>query len=182
MAILDRKNTKIARTGVLWEADLDTPWPTSNTEIITAPWRSWGYLGTDGLGEELSRSEEELKAWQDNETIDTIVTDSGLTYSVPVLETRKHVIETIYGTTVNPDGSYHVDPGAVRPRRKFVFESVDKRTMKKTMTKFIGTVTDLGSINYTSTEFLIITPTIKTFGGKDVIDDLLADEVETVEN
>lgn len=182
MAILDQKNFKYTRTGVLWEASLDTPWPVSTDEVITAPWKSWGFLGVEGIGEEITRSEEPVRVFQKNEEVDTLVTEAGATYTVPVMETRKHIIETLWGTVVSPDGSYTIDPAAKRPRRKFVWEAVNLSTMQKTVKLFVASVTDIGGVNYTSTEAIIVSPTLKVFGNIMVLDDQLketsAPEVE----
>ena len=177
MSTLNAKNVRFARTGGLWSAPVGTALPTSNTDPIPATFQSWGYLGPDGIGEAISQTSEDVPAWQNGDIVGTVVTESTATYSVPAMETRKHIIEEVYGTVVNEvDGSYEIDPGAVKPRRLFIMEVVDTTTMKKMRKTFEGQVTEVGEINYTSTESIILTPTIKVFGKIKVVDDALIAE------
>lgn len=174
MATLDANNVKIARTGSFWSAPVTAEFPIDIDTAPSADWQSWGYLSSDGLSEALSESNEDIIAWQNGDVVETVSTEASMTYTIPALETRKHIIEAVYGTTVSEvDGSYVISPGASRTRMKFMLELVDKRTLNKTRKFFEGKVSEIGEITYTSTAAIVLNPTIKVFGDIDVIDENL---------
>lgn len=174
MPLLNAENVRLTHTGGIHEADLGTPWPTSTAEPLGPAWRGWGYVGNEGIGRALSSSSEPITAMQNGDTVAEIVTEASATYTVPALETRPWIIETIYGTEVDEtDGSYTISPAAAKKRKRFVVEMVDNRTMNKTIQMFEATVTEIGDINYTSTDAIILQPTLRVYGDIKVIDDNL---------
>lgn len=171
MATLDAKNVKIARTGSFWSAPVEAEFPLDTEAAPSAEWKSWGYLSADGISEALSESSEDIIAWQNQDVVESVSTDAAMTYTIPALESRAHIVEAVYGTTVSlVDGSYVISPGAARKRMKFMIELVDKRTLAKTRKFFTGMVSEIGEITYTSTAAIILSPTIKVFGDVSVID------------
>lgn len=184
MANLDAKNVKIARSGMFYEAPLGTKVPLTNTEELDPLFKAWGYLGPDAIGEAISESVEDMPAWQNGDIVASIATESSATYTVPAMETLPHIIETVYGTVVDrTTGRYTIKPGASRETKLFLFETIDTRgrVPKKTRKYFEGQVTEIGEVSYTSTDAVIITPTIRVFGDIEVIDDALIEVPEASE-
>jgi hypothetical protein len=174
MANLDANKVRFTRTGAFYEAPLGTPFPTDTSTPLPSAWIGWGYLGPDGPSRSLSSKSSDIKAWQDNETIATINTESSATYTIPAMETRKEIIETVYGSVVSgANGSYSIKPGKAAVRKCFVLETVDPRTLNKVRECWIAEVTEVADSKYTSTDAFIVVPTFKVFGDIFVIDDSL---------
>lgn len=176
MATLDAANVKIPRLGGLFSAPLGTPWPVDTATPLPAEWKAWGYLGSEGIGRAISSTSTDITAFQDNEVVATINSESSATYTIPSLETRAHIIEAVWGTEVvstSEFGTYVIDPSASKPRLRFVAELVDKRDMSKERQLFEAETLEVGEQTYVSTDAIILTPTLKVFGSITVIDDKL---------
>lgn len=180
MANLDANKVRFTRTGAFYEAPLGTPFPTDTSTPLPSAWIGWGYLGPDGPSRALSSKSSDIKAWQDNETIATINTESSASYTIPAMETRKEIIETVYGSVVSgANGSYTIKPGKAAVRKCFILETVDPRTLNKVRECWIAEVTEVADSKYTSTDAFIVVPTFKVFGDIFVIDDSLKTVVTT---
>ena len=87
-----------------------------------------GYLSEDGLIPERERSTKDIKAWQFNAVVRTLVTDAKATYKFTLIQTNKATIEFAFGTTVVQtvaEGTYNADPSATGGLKSFVFDAVD---------------------------------------------------------
>lgn len=183
MAVYDSKKMRRANTGFWLTAEEGTPRLTeaelkAGVEAIIADgtWKTWGLLATEGVGEALSQSTEDVKVFQDNMTVDTIVTDSSGEFTVPSVEVRKEIIETVHATTVASNGAYTIDLNASRPHRECLWATYDRRSDKWKWQQFTAQVVSIADVNNVSTETAVCTPTFKVFGGIFVIDEFLAEE------
>lgn len=87
-----------------------------------------GYLSEDGLVPERERSTTDIKAWQNNAVVRTLVTDAKSTYKFTLIQTNKATIEFAFGVTVTQtvtEGTYNADPAATGGLKSFVFDAID---------------------------------------------------------
>jgi hypothetical protein len=98
--------------------------PTDASTALTG-FTDLGYLSEDGVTNSLSTSSTPIKAWQNNATVRTIITDGTETFQCVFIETKAETVGLYYGGTVDADGSIVSDPGANTPEQKMVFEYVD---------------------------------------------------------
>jgi hypothetical protein len=173
MANLDAKKVRFTRTGAFFEAPLGTPFPTDTSTPLSGAWTAWGFLGTDGPSRGLSSKATDIKAWQNNETIASIY-EGDATYTIPAMETRKEIIETVFGTVVDTaNGSYTITSGKAKVRKCFVLETVNPVNLNKTREMFVAECSEIADTKYSNTDAFVIVATFKVFGDITVIEDAL---------
>ena len=84
--------------------------PTDHSTALTGA-NDLGYVSEDGITESRSRDTNEIKAMQNGDTVAVAVTGATHSFQCVFMESKKEVIETYYGTTVDDaDGSWVVVP------------------------------------------------------------------------
>jgi len=118
------------RTGISGEVSVGPTTASAPATAIAAMtgFVGLGYLSEDGLVPDPSRSTKDIKAWQNNAVVRTLITDAKCTYKFTLIQTNKATIEFAFGTTVTQtvtEGTYSADPAATGGRKSFVFDAVD---------------------------------------------------------
>jgi hypothetical protein len=172
MQTLDANNIRTAYTGGLHYAPQGTPHPTSITGALPAVWKGLGYLASEGPKRSTKKTIVEKKAWQENAVVLSDVEDADFNWVIPTIETKAELIPLAWGGSVNPaTGLYTISATRLGDIYEFLFETVDKRTLKKTWQMWTGQVIEVDDQGYTSTDILGLGMTIKCRGDITVIDE-----------
>ena len=146
-------NVRVAVTGEISVGATTATAPTGTGGALTG-FTGLGYVGEDGVTESRDRSTEDIKAWQNGDTVRTLVTEGSLTYNFKLLETTKAAVELAYGTTVTQsvtDGNYVIVPTSTGGRKSFVIDVVDGSNLRRIYIPQ-GEVTEVGDTVYANGE------------------------------
>lgn len=146
-------NVRVAVTGEVLVGLTTATAPTGTGGTITG-FSGLGYVSEDGVTETRDRSTDTIKAWQNADTVRTVVTDSTLTYTFTLIETNKATVELFYGTTVTAaasDGNFVIVPSNTGGRKSFIIDVVDGTELIRTYIPK-GEVTEVGDKVYASGE------------------------------
>lgn len=121
----DASNVRVAVTGAVYVGPSGTTAPTDATTPLDAAMLDLGYVSEDGVTETRERSTEKIKAWQNATLVREVVTESGMTYTFRLLETKKETVEVYYGSTVEADGSVKINPSKTGGRQAFALDVID---------------------------------------------------------
>lgn len=149
----DSSKVRVAVTGEVLVGATAATAPTG-TGGTTTGFTGLGYVSEDGVTETRDRSADDIKAWQNGDTVRTVVTDGNLTFSFTLLETKKETVELFYGTTVTQtvtDGSFVIVPTNTGGRKSFILDVVDGAELRRTYIPS-GEVTEVGDIVYSNGE------------------------------
>ena len=148
-------NVRVAVTGKVSVGPTATAAPTSSSVALAAGLVDLGYVGEGGVTESRERSTSDIKAWQNNDVVRTMVTDGKITYTFALLETSKVALETFYGATTSAatstDGRIDVVPTATGGRKSFVIDVVDGADLLRIYLAS-AEVTEVGDVVYSGTE------------------------------
>lgn len=98
----------------------------ATTALPSADWKDVGYISDDGVTETRDRSTDTIVAWQNSDTVRTVVTDSSISVQFTGIETNQNMVELFYGSAVTTtDGSVEIVPSDSGGRRSFVLDYVD---------------------------------------------------------
>lgn len=124
---LSASNAEVAVSGQIFVGDEDAAIPTSlSFDPLDNQYVGLGYLSPDGFSIVPESSSNDLPAWQNGAILRTIISDAKITATFMMVETKKDVIETYWGTTVNTvTGAYDIDPGATGGKKKWLFAVID---------------------------------------------------------
>lgn len=152
---LTSANVRVAVTGVVSVAPTATAAPTSSSSALNVAFVDLGYIGESGITESRERSTTDVKAWQLNDVVRTIVTDGKITYTLTLLETTKAALELFYGATTTgataTDGQVVIVPTTTGGRKSFVFDVVDSAEKQRIYVPS-GEITEVGDVTYNGTE------------------------------
>jgi hypothetical protein len=123
---LDSANVDVAVSGGVFFDATSAVAPTDATTALPANWRDVGYISEDGVVETRDRSTNNIIAWQNADTVRTVVTESSLTIQFVMIETNPNSVELYYGVPVDDtDGSVEIIPATTGGRRSMVLQYVD---------------------------------------------------------
>ncbi|MDN4616409.1 hypothetical protein P5G50_18330 [Leifsonia sp. F6_8S_P_1B] len=122
---LDSAEVNVAVTGAWYVAPTGTTGPTSASSELPDAFHNLGYLSEDGTTRTTDRSTNDIKAWQRGALVRTVTTDASVSYQLTLIQTNRETVELYFGTTVNADGSFDVDPSSSGGRKSFVFDVLD---------------------------------------------------------
>lgn len=149
----DATKVRVAVTGEVSMGLTSATAPTTASGAITG-FTGLGYVSEDGVTETRERSTENIKAWQNADTVRTVVTDAGLSYSFTLIETKKETVELYYGSTVTQtvtEGTLVVVPANTGGRRSFVIDVIDGTELLRIYIPS-GEVTEVGDKVFASGE------------------------------
>ena len=152
---LNSSNVLVALTGAIYVADTGTTLPTTAAGAWAAGFTDLGYLSEDGISEEPEDDTAEIKAWQNGDTVRTLITGSKLNFAFTLIETTAAGLELYYkGATVTGTG---VGPAAIEiknptaEKHAFGFDVIDGDRLIR-WTVGAGEVAERGSITYKNDE------------------------------
>lgn len=123
---LDATNVRVAVTGAVYSGPSGTTAPTDATTALDAALIDLGYVHEDGVTETRERSTEKIKAWQNGALLREVVTESSMTYTFRLLETKKETVEAYYGATVDGvTGAVSINPSSTGGRMCFAIDVMD---------------------------------------------------------
>lgn len=144
---LDASNVAVAITGAWYGAPVGTTGPTGADSTLDQDFVDYGYLSNDGTTKSVDRSSSDIIAWQNNDKVRSVITESGVTFSFTLIESKPEVIELYTGAKMGVDGSFEVHPGSTGGRKAFVFDVVDNGSGVDEFQRFYipeGEVTEVG--------------------------------------
>lgn len=150
---LTSANVRVAVTGAVYRGATTATAPTS-TSSATTGFTELGYVGQDGVREQRTLSMTDIKAWQNNDVVRTVVTDGKVTFRLTLIETAQATLETFYGTTGTTgvgEGSIPIKPSATGGRYSWIIDVVDG-AKKDRIYVSEGEVTDRGELIYANGE------------------------------
>ncbi|MFH0243591.1 hypothetical protein ACGRHY_14455 [Streptomyces sp. HK10] len=119
---------RVAITGELFSAPLGTTAPTDASTALDAAYKGHGYVSEDGVTENWDDSVDNIVAWQNATVVRAARTESVLTLSCTLIQTRGSNLELFYpGSTVEANADeWKIEVAApTSDRRTFVLNVVD---------------------------------------------------------
>jgi hypothetical protein len=167
----DSSNVRVAVTGEVSVAPTATAAPTAVDTALTG-FVGLGYVGEDGITESRERSTTDIKAWQNADTVRTVVTDANLSYTFKLIETTEASLELFYGAAVASE-KLVVTPATTGGRKSFVFDIEDGADLLRIYVPE-GEVAEVGDVVYASGEAIGYEVTVRAYpntaaGGSAVI-------------
>lgn len=149
---LTSSNVRVAVTGAVYAAPTATAAPDAADSTLNVAFKDLGYVSEDGVTETRERSTDDIKAWQNADLVREVVTDSKLSYSLTLIETKEDVIELFYGASVDTDdGSIQIVPATTGGRKSFVIDVIDGTSLIRTYLPS-AEITEVGDQVYASGE------------------------------
>lgn len=172
---VDANKVAVAVTGAISVGLTTATAPTGTAGTLTG-FTDLGYVGEDGVTESNPATGEaqKIKAWQNGATVRTIrsASEDNPTWTFVMIETKKEVIETYYGTTVTQtatEGTYVIDTQALRGKKSYVIDVIDGSELERVYIP-LGEVVEVGDKVYANGEVVGYEVTIEghrssTLGG-----------------
>lgn len=157
-------NVRVAVTGEISVGATTATAPTSTSSALTG-FTGLGYVGEGGVTETRERSTEDLKAWQNADTVRTVITESVLSYTFQLIETNEATLELFYGAAATlgvSDGNIKVVPASTGGRKSFVIDVVDGAELVRIYIPQ-GEVSEVGDVVYASNEPIGYEVTIRAY-------------------
>lgn len=175
----DSSNVRVAVTGEVSVAPTATAAPTAVDSALNVAFVGLGYVGEDGITESRERSTTDIKAWQNADTVRTVVTDANLSYTFKLIETTEASLELFYGSAVASE-KLVVTPATTGGRKSFVIDVEDGTDLLRIYIPE-GEVAEVGDVVYASGEAIGYEVTVRAYpnataGGSAVI---FASAIET---
>lgn len=123
--MLNASQATFALTGEFFYSDAESDVIPTATSVIPAGWKGLGYHNADGWTDSNSISETTEYAWQNNDALNTFVSEPVSQISMNLVQRNLDVVEFVYNTEVSEDGSYTVDPAAPLIRRSIIGNITD---------------------------------------------------------
>lgn len=146
---------RVGITGEVNVAPVGTAAPTNSTSALNASFVGLGYVSEDGVTESWDDSVDTIKAWQNNQVVRAVTTDSVATFQFVLIETKGKTQELYYkGSTIAVVGAgqWKIDvKGAQSDPRAWVIDVLDG-TKHYRIYIATGEVTERGAIVYSNGE------------------------------
>jgi len=157
---LDSANVRVAVTGEISVGPTTASAPTAVSSALTG-FAGLGYVSEDGVTESRDRSTNDIKAWQNADTVRTVVTEANLSYSFRLIETNTATLELFYGSAAAA-GDLTVVPASTGGRKSFVIDVVDGTELLRIYIPQ-GEVSEVGDVVYASGEAIGYEVTVRAY-------------------
>lgn len=157
---LDSANVRVAVTGEISVGATSAAAPTAVSSALTG-FTGLGYVSEDGVTESRDRSTNDIKAWQNADTVRTVVTEANLSYTFRLIETNAATLELFYGSAA-AGGDLTVIPSTTGGRKSFVIDVVDGAELLRIYIPQ-GEVSEVGDVVYASGEAIGYEVTIRAY-------------------
>lgn len=160
---------RVAITGELYSAPRGTAAPTTAASALNAAFIGHGYVSEDGVTENWDDSVDNIVAWQGATTVRAARTESTLTISCSLIQTRGSNLELFYPGSVveanTTEWKIEVKPATSDPRA-FVLDVVDGAELIRI---YLGNaeLTERGEIPYQNGEAVMYPVTITAYPDDD---------------
>lgn len=118
-------NVMVSITGAVYVGPTGTAAPTSATSALAGGFQALGYVSADGVTFATDKTTNQIRAFQKNDLIREVITETTVTYEWSALETNQTVIETYFGADMGANGKIEFDPSSSGGRKSFVIDIVD---------------------------------------------------------
>lgn len=136
-------NVFVGVTGVVYYGDTTETLPTTLNGSVAA-FTDVGYINEDGITETQGTETNDVKAWQNGDTVRVIQTGHTLTYQFTMLETSANVQTLFYGGAPATNTPLEIT-GDQPARKKFVIVALDG-TKKRLIAIPDGQITERGDV------------------------------------
>lgn len=162
---LNSNNVVVALSGAIYWAPAGTAGPTDAEAAWGAGWVDLGYASEDGITETPDDDTTDIPAWQNGDTVRTLINSSRMRYGFTLIETTERGLELYYRTTVTDAGTGTASLEIGTPstaRFAFGFDVIDGDGIIRTVIDE-GDVTERGEITYSNTEAVGYDMTVTAF-------------------
>lgn len=116
-------NVNVAVSGGVYTAPLGTALPADAAVALNAAFLDLGYLGEDGVTQQINGTTKDIKAWQNGDIVRTIQTEHKLEFKFTMIETNAPVL-TLFSGANYATGIVQIKAG-VMPHVAFIVEVLD---------------------------------------------------------
>lgn len=160
-------SVRVGVTGSIALAPENTVDPGDATSALIAPWISVGYISEDGVTEANTLESDDIKAWQNAETVRKVITSQETTYGFTMIETNAEALGLFYGKTVAPSDVSHVIGGDIGGKYAVCLTIVDGTEVIRRWVPS-AEVTERGEVTFGSTDALGYEVTMTAYPVSDV--------------
>lgn len=96
----DSSLVEVAATGAVYMSTVGAVAPTNATAAWSTAWGELGFISEDGVTENPTMDNEEIKAWQSGAIVRRVITGSGLELSWTSIETNLRTLDLFYPGSV----------------------------------------------------------------------------------
>lgn len=122
----DTEAVKVAVTGGVYYGALAATLPADATEALDGSLTEVGYISEDGIKQSIDAKTENIKAWQNGDTVRTVQSSHEVTFEFTMIESNDDAKEIYYGQEV-VSGEIQLT-GEQMPEKAYVFEMLDGET------------------------------------------------------
>lgn len=162
---LDSDNVRVAVSGAVYVAPTGTSAPTTSSSTLDAAFVDLGYVSADGITENIDRTTNQIRAWQDGSLVREVTSEGTYSVDLTFIETKEDVLELYYGAT-NASGQFDIDPASSGGRKSFVIDVVDGTAVERVYIP-AGEITALGTRTLASGEAVGYQVTITAYADAD---------------
>lgn len=90
-------NVRVGVTGAVYKAATGTTLPTDVSSALDVGFEDVGYIGEDGVVTSTGTDTNDIKAWQNGETVRKVQTSHDFTLAFTMIETNAKTLELYYG-------------------------------------------------------------------------------------
>jgi hypothetical protein len=162
------QNVRVAVTGGIYRAALNTTLPTSATTTAPGGFTDLGYISDEGVTQAVGRDVSDISAWQNGDVVRVVQTSHTVTYSLTFIETNGSVLETAYGNYEDLGGGEgKVElTGDIMPSYAWLIDVIDGTT-KIRLALPNGQVTETGDTTFVNGDLISYPVTITAFPDSD---------------
>jgi len=147
---LDSDSVRVAVTGAVYVGPTSTPAPTGSGIALDAGFIDLGYLSADGISENIDRTTNQIRAWQNGSLVREVTSEGTYSVEMTFIETNQEVLELYYGATITL-GELDGDPTATGGRKSFVIDVIDGAIVERIYIP-AGEITSVGTRTLASGE------------------------------
>lgn len=147
---LDSDNVRVAVSGAVYVAPTTTTAPTGTASALDAGFIDLGYVSADGIAENIDRTTNEIRAWQNGSLVREVTSEGTYSVELTFIETSEAVLELYYGSSIT-SGELSGDPTATGGRQSFVIDVVDGAIIERIYIA-AGEITSVGTRTLASGE------------------------------
>jgi hypothetical protein len=162
---LDSDNVRVAVSGAVYVAPTGTTAPTTSSSALDAAFVDLGYVSADGITENIDRTTNQIRAWQDGSLVREVTSEGTYSVDLTFIETKEDVLELYYGAT-STSGQFDIDPASSGGRKSFVIDVVDGTAVERVYIP-AGEITALGTRTLASGEAVGYQVTITAYADAD---------------
>lgn len=162
---LTASNVRVGITGGISFGPLSSTLPTDPLSAIPTGFVDVGYIGEDGVTENIEADSNAIKAWQNGDTVRTIQTSHDVSFEFTMIETSDATLAVYYA---DEDATVEETKitGAQSPRKSWIIDVVDGDEAIRLVIPD-GQITDRGGVTYQTEDAIGYPVTLTAYPDKD---------------